>query len=113
FATIRHDILCRPRNIEALRADVVAMGVLMVLLQAGIRPGQDVAVVGFDDIPAAAILQPSLTTVAAFPREIGTRAAQLLQERLHGSDQPPQRVILTPELRVRESCHCKRVESIR
>ncbi|MCL6594002.1 MAG: LacI family DNA-binding transcriptional regulator, partial [Alicyclobacillus sp.] len=91
--------------------DVVAMGVLMVLRQAGIRPGRDVAVVGFDDIPAAAILQPSLTTVAAFPREIGTRAAQLLQERLRGSDQPPRRVILTPELRIRESCQCIRVKS--
>jgi LacI family transcriptional regulator len=42
-------------------------------------------VVGFDDISAAKLVTPSLTTVAQFQYEMGVKAAQILMERLRGS----------------------------
>ena len=43
------------------------------------------AVVGFDDISAAKLVTPSLTTVAQFQYAMGVKAAQILMERLRGS----------------------------
>jgi LacI family transcriptional regulator, galactose operon repressor len=49
-------------------------------------PG-DIAVVGFDDISAASLVTPGLTTVAQFQAEMGIRAATIMMERLRG-DRP-------------------------
>jgi DNA-binding LacI/PurR family transcriptional regulator len=42
------------------------------------------AIVGFDDIPAASWLSPRLSTVAQYPREMGMRLAEAVFERIHG-----------------------------
>lgn len=83
--------------------DVVAFGVLRALRQNGIEPGRDVAVIGFDDVPAAAVEHPSLTTVATFPERIAVEAARLLIRRTEGADDGARQVLLEPELRVRDS----------
>ncbi len=64
--------------------DVIAMGALMAIRAAGLRVPEDVAVVGFDDIPMARLVTPQLTTVAQFQENIGVRAAEMLLERLDG-----------------------------
>jgi len=100
------ELLClspRPAAVFAAN-DLLAMGALVALREAGLRVPADVAVVGFDDIPAARLVSPPLTTVAQFPRQLGRRAAELLFERLTGVAPPGGRCEEQPyALVVRES----------
>jgi DNA-binding LacI/PurR family transcriptional regulator len=70
----------------------------------GLRCPEDIALVGFDDPEWAAVLSPRLTTVIQPAYEMGKRAADLLFERLQGSDAPPREIRLRPQLIVRDSC---------
>jgi LacI family transcriptional regulator len=93
----------RPTAIFAAN-DLMAMGAMAALFEAGLRIPRDMAVVGFDDIPAARMLAPPLTTVAQYPDRLGARTAELLLERLRGEGPPSGRVIVMhAELVVRES----------
>jgi LacI family transcriptional regulator len=65
--------------------DLMAIGVMQALRDRGIRIPEDIAVVGFDDISAAKLVTPTLTTVAQFQRQMGERAAQMLMDRLRGA----------------------------
>ncbi|TIX86766.1 LacI family DNA-binding transcriptional regulator [Rhizobium sp. P44RR-XXIV] len=64
--------------------DLMAIGVMQSLRERHIRIPEDIAVVGFDDISAAKLVTPTLTTVAQFQWKMGERAAQTLMERLRG-----------------------------
>ncbi|GAA0370646.1 LacI family DNA-binding transcriptional regulator [Bacillus horti] len=83
--------------------DVVALGVMLYLRRRNLVPGMDIDIVGFDNIPDAESFYPSLTTVSSFPRKVGKLAADLLHQRLNGLVSEPQRIILDPELVIRES----------
>jgi LacI family transcriptional regulator len=65
--------------------DVMAIGALIAVREAGLRVPDDVAIAGFDDIPAAQYVSPALTTIAQRPEQLGRRAAEMLLERLGGS----------------------------
>jgi DNA-binding LacI/PurR family transcriptional regulator len=81
--------------------DRMAIGVLRALRRRGLRVPQDVQVVGFDDIEAAAWVDPPLTTVALPAFEMGRQAAELLL-RLTGGERPRRRTLmLEPALVVR------------
>jgi len=85
YEAMRELLLVSPRPTAIFAAnDLLAMGALVALREAGLRVPADVAVVGFDDIPAARLVGPALTTVAQFPEQLGRRAAELLFERLGG-----------------------------
>ncbi len=84
--------------------DIVALGVMQALRKLGREPGRDFALVGFDDISEAALVQPALTTVSVAAKEIGRKAGELLFSRIQGNDEPPKSIILPPALVVRESC---------
>lgn len=93
----------RPTAIFAAN-DLMAMGAMAALHEHNFRVPQDIAIAGFDDIPAARLLAPPLTTVAQHPDRLGVRTAELLLERLRGEGPPTSREILMPaELVVRES----------
>jgi LacI family transcriptional regulator len=84
--------------------DVSAFGVMEAVRDAGFRIGQDVSVVGFDDIPAAASVHPSLTTVRQPLEEMGRQATQMLFERIAEPSRPFERIDLATELVIRDSC---------
>ncbi len=84
--------------------DIVALGVMQTLRKLGREVGRDCALVGFDDINEAALVQPALTTVSVAAKEIGRKAGELLYSRIQGNDEPPKRIILPPALIIRESC---------
>lgn len=93
----------RPTAIFAAN-DLMAMGAMAALHESGLRVPNDVAIVGFDDIPAARLLAPPLTTVAQYPDRLGERTAELLLDRLRGDGPPGSRVVVMPaELMVRDS----------
>jgi LacI family transcriptional regulator len=84
-------------------SDLVAFGVVQGVREAGLKPGEDVAIIGFDNIPEAEILYPSLTTLSSFAQLTGKTAANLLHQRITHSEGEKQRIILQPELIVRDS----------
>jgi LacI family transcriptional regulator len=65
--------------------DLMAIGAMQALRDRGVGIPADIAVVGFDDIAAARLVTPSLTTVAQFQGNMGERAAHILMERLRGT----------------------------
>ncbi|WP_062207728.1 LacI family DNA-binding transcriptional regulator [Aureimonas sp. AU12] len=84
-------------------SDLVALGLMYGLSRAGLRPGVDIAVCGYDDIDEAAIAMPPLTTVSNGQSEVGRRAAGALLVRLAGEPARESLELITPELRVRRS----------
>jgi LacI family transcriptional regulator len=84
--------------------DIVAMGVTRGLAQHGLKPGVDMAVIGFDDIAEAEHNAPPLTTINAETRELGARAAQSLLGVIDGQDPATMSYIGASRLVVRESC---------
>lgn len=94
----------RPTAIFAAN-DSMAVGALSALRAAQLRVPEDIAVVGFDDVPIAAYVNPTLTTVRVSIATLGARAAERLFACLHaqaGSDRKHE--ILPTELVIRRSC---------
>jgi DNA-binding LacI/PurR family transcriptional regulator len=85
--------------------DVSAIGAIRALREAGLGVPEDVSVVGFDDIPAAAYNHPALTTIKQPLREMGRLAAEHLLKRISNGAQAefPEEVMVEPELIVRQS----------
>jgi LacI family transcriptional regulator, galactose operon repressor len=75
----------RPPTAVFAASDVMAMGALVAIREAGLAVPENIAVVGFDDIPVARLITPRLTTVAPFQENLGVRAAEMLLERLNGT----------------------------
>jgi LacI family transcriptional regulator len=91
--------------------DLIALGVLSALREAGMRCPQDVSVVGFDDIEVSELTEPSLTTVFQPGYQMGAQGAALLLKRLQGSKSPAQNIILPTELKIRHSVAAPRNSS--
>jgi DNA-binding LacI/PurR family transcriptional regulator len=83
--------------------DDLALGVMRAAREAGRDIPADLSVVGFDDSPPSAYLNPSLTTVRLDFEGLGRACFNLLQRRLDPQAGPPVRVWSEPELIVRES----------
>jgi len=80
----------------------VTIGALQKLNALGLRVPEDVALVGFDDLPPAMVGQPFLTVVSQPAYEMGRKAVEVLLDGLDGSA-PPQEILLPTELIVRRS----------
>lgn len=83
--------------------DQMALGAMAAITTRGLRVGRDVAVSGFDDIPAAASASPPLTTIRQPIYQIGQRLAQTLIRLIHGETVDNLHVLLEPELVIRAS----------
>ena len=92
--------------------DMMALGCLYAFAQAGVHVPGDVALAGFDDIPLARFVHPSLTTMRVSIAELGGRAVERLLEQIEGGaegatgdqDDVADRQVIAPELVVRASC---------
>lgn len=84
--------------------NLMTLGALRALHEAGIRIPDDVALVGFDDMPWATSLNPPLTAVSQPAQEIGSSAADLLLDRIAQPDRAIRHLILETKLVVRASC---------
>ena len=98
-------LLARQKPFTALFAynDISAIGAIRAIQEQGLRVPQDISVIGFDDIPAAAFNTPSVTTVRQPLNRMGEVAAQSLLERIEGKKEYPNEIAIEPELVVRES----------
>ena len=103
-------ILAAKKPFTALFAfnDVSAIGAIRALHEIGLRVPEDVSVLGFDDVYAAAFYNPALTTIRQPLFEMGSLAAQTLLERVaknqaKGNGQIPETLTVEPKLIVRQS----------
>jgi LacI family transcriptional regulator len=85
-------------------SDSMALGALRALHEAGRSVPEDVAVVGFDDMPFAARTDPPLTTIRQPIQRTGQVAADTLMEMIEERTEQPRRIILPTELVIRASC---------
>jgi LacI family transcriptional regulator len=83
--------------------DEMAIGAMHAIFDAGLYVPRDVAVVGFDDIEAATLVRPALTTVAQAPKDLCANAVDVLMAIIDGGGTPPPRILPT-HLVVRASC---------
>ena len=86
--------------------DLLAIGVVQRLAQRSVRVPDDVSVVGFDDIFAATLCTPTLTTLGGAHADVGRSAVDILLGVVgpaRAQDPPPPRVVLPTELVLRES----------
>jgi LacI family transcriptional regulator len=64
-------------------SDLLAIGALTATREANLRVPEDIAIIGYDDIPIARLVSPPLTTIAQFQETMGQRAAEMLLARLN------------------------------
>ena len=82
-------------------SDLIALGAMRALIAAGLSIPEDVAVMGFDDLPAASMTSPALTTISQDLKGAGERLVQTLMAQVE--DRPAPSPLLETRLIVRES----------
>ena len=92
---------------------LMTVGALQAIAQAKLSIPSDIAVVSFDDMPWASLLQPPLTAVAQPAYDLGVEGARLLLSRLEGYTGAARTVMLSTTLMVRGSSSAKRLAAAR
>jgi len=87
-------------------ADMLALGAMKTIKKAGLKIPDDIALASFNNIPAAELVDPQLTTVAAPTIQMGREAMKMLQILIEGKTPARREIILPTTLVVRESCGC-------
>jgi LacI family transcriptional regulator len=100
------ELLALPEPPTAIFAsnDVSAFGVMEAARDCGLRIPEDISIVGFDDIPQASHVNPTLTTVRQPLEQMGHLATRMLLETIRDRARPPERIELPTELIIRGSC---------
>jgi LacI family transcriptional regulator len=103
---LTHELLMLPRWPTALfiANNLMTIGALNAIHEASCRIPDDIAVIGFDDLPWAISLNPPLSTVAQPTFDIGVQAAELLLDHIANPERPAHMVVLDTQLIVRASC---------
>jgi LacI family transcriptional regulator len=94
-------------------SDTVAIGVIRAAHEMGIRIPEDLAVVGFDDIPMAVYVEPALTTIHLPAYGLGWAAVDLLVRIIDDEDTPETNILLDTEFVIRGSCGAQNLHSHR
>lgn len=85
-------------------SDTMALAAIQVIQEHGLRIPDDIAVVGFDDIPQANRITPALTTVRQPITRIGAMAAETLIDMIETGSTLPRQMVFPAELVIRDSC---------
>jgi DNA-binding LacI/PurR family transcriptional regulator len=102
---VTEKLLSQKRKFTALVCfnDIAAIGAIRAVHDRGLRVPDDISVIGFDDIRAAAYISPSLTTIRQPLTEMGRFAAQCIVNRLNRTEDFREQIAFEPELIIRES----------
>lgn len=82
--------------------DLIAISAMEGLRKLGLRPGEDVALIGCDDIPVAAFVRPALTTFSLDLESVGIRLGRMILARL-GGDMEPKQELVPAQVVIRQS----------
>jgi DNA-binding LacI/PurR family transcriptional regulator len=96
--------MAKPPRAVVVANNRMILGALQAINERQVRIPEDIALVGFDDMPWASSLRPPLTAVAQPAEELGRIAAQLLMDRLKDPKRIVRKVVLPTRLMVRASC---------
>jgi DNA-binding LacI/PurR family transcriptional regulator len=98
-------LLNLPRRPDAvfIASDVVAIGAIQAIKQAGLRIPEDIAVVGFDDVPLSEYYDPPLTTLRLPAFGLGWASGERLVRIIQGEELSQPGLVLDSELVVRAS----------
>ncbi len=100
-----------PFTAAFVASDVVLLGAETALRERGLKVPENIALVGFDDIPLSYYTEPPITTIHLPAKDLARRASEMLIQLLKG-DQPAQRqIIMDTHLVVRESCGMRKRQS--
>lgn len=94
----------KPPRAVLVANNLMALGALQMLQERKVRVPEDVAIIGFDDMPWADLLHPPLSAVVQPIKELGRMAAEMLLARIKDRRRLVRQIILPPELIVRRSC---------
>lgn len=83
--------------------DPIAFGIMHGLSKAGFKPGEDMAIVGFDNVDGAEASYPALTSVRNGSDEIGREAARAMIAQIEGHPLPFQRQTIAAQIEIRAS----------
>jgi LacI family transcriptional regulator len=90
-------------------SDTMAMGAIRAIREAGLKIPDDIALVGFDDLPLASQSDPSLTTVRQPIIQFGFQAVEILIDVIENGLKPARRIIMETDLIIRKSCGSSRM----
>lgn len=98
--------LLENNNLDAIfvSSDTMATGAMRALREAGKSVPEDIAIVGYDDLPPSQSATPPLTTVRQPVKRFGMKAMEILLDIIENGQVPPRQVILETELIIRQSC---------
>ena len=84
--------------------DIIAYGFIRALREYGVSIPQDVSIIGFDNLPQSATMEPGLTTIDVSKRKIGNLAVTVLDDLIAAAEpQPPVKILVGAELVLRAS----------
>jgi LacI family transcriptional regulator len=109
YAAMQKLLPSRPDAVFAA-SDMMALGAVRAIREAGLNVPDDVAIVGFDDLPLPAHLGVGLTTIRQPVVTFGEKAVEILIDLIENGIYPPRQVIMNTELIIRESCGASRIE---
>ncbi len=89
-------------------SDLTAIGAMRGVREAGLEIPQDIAFVGFDDVPIATYANPKLTTIRQPIVQFGKNAVEVLIDLIENGVDPPRRIMMDTELVIRDSCGATR-----
>ncbi|GAC1416591.1 MAG: LacI family DNA-binding transcriptional regulator [Acidobacteriaceae bacterium] len=95
-------LIPRPTAIVAGN-DMIALGALLAVRDAGLRCPEEISIMGFDDLDLAETTNPSLSSVSQSGYQLGTTAARLLLDRREGDTTPAKHIVLETLLHLRDS----------
>lgn len=93
--------------------DMMAAGAMHAIYEQGLHIPEDIAIVGFDDVPQTQVIIPALTTIRQPHEEMGSKATEMLIDRLEGKDEQINQVIFSTTLVIRQSCGALRKDATR
>ena len=98
-----------PANPDAVFAasDIMAIGAMRAARDAGLHIPEDIAFVGFDDLPIATLSDIQLTTIRQPVVSFGAKAVEILIDMIENGITPPRHIIMDTELVIRDSCGTK------
>jgi LacI family transcriptional regulator len=89
-------------------SDMMAIGALRAIREAGLSVPGDIAIVSFDDLPMASQAVPPLTTIRQPIHQLGVKLVETLLDIIENGPYPSRRAIFATELVIRESCGAAR-----
>ena len=85
-------------------SDTMALGAIRAIQEHDLKVPEDIAIIGFDDLPMPTLNDIELTTVRQPVTEMGQKAVELLLDIIENGTEPPRHMILDTNLVIRSTC---------